>query len=260
MISISKIKKIEVLDNENIWYDICNIDPQCELEPNFILNGVIVHNSGMIKEYIENRKNPEEAKNKLNKIYLGLWNLLKETFGAIIYQEQVMFVLQYVGGFSLGEADKARKILKTLYKKGSENSQNIKFSDLINKFKQGAIQRGVPEKKAEKLLQTLSKYTGYTFNKCLSINTNIITPNGLKKLRLIKEGDTVLSYDYKKKDIYETKVKKVYKNGRKKLYKIRTDNGKIIEGVTLDHKFMCKDGKNRSLKEIIEKNLELINL
>jgi DNA polymerase-3 subunit alpha len=121
--------------------------------------------AGMIKEYKDNRNNPERAEARLNSIYSGLWDLLKETFGAICYQEQVMFVLQEVGGFTLGEADSVRKLLKTFYKVGSENITDKKFTDMINKFESGAIKKGVSKNNAHDLLKTLSKYTGYTFNK-----------------------------------------------------------------------------------------------
>lgn len=129
--------------------------------------------ANMIQEYIANRLNPEVAKKRINETYSGLYELLQETYGAIVYQEQIMFVLQEVGGFSLAESDKARKILKKLYKKGSESEQNPEFTKLINQFKQGAIKKGVSEANAELLLQTLSKYTGYTFNKSHSLAYSI---------------------------------------------------------------------------------------
>jgi DNA polymerase-3 subunit alpha len=211
----------------------------------------------MIEEYIENRQDTSVARTKVNKMFPGLYELLEETYGAIVYQEQVIFVMQEVGGFSLAESDKARKILKKLYKKGSEAERNPEFDKLINKFKEGAIKKGVSEERAEELLQILSKYTGYTFNKCLGNDTEIITPKGKKNIKKIKVGDEVLSYDYDKNDVYISKVKKIHKNGKKKLYKIKTIDGKELPPCTIDHKFMIKNGTMKTLKEILDNDYEI---
>jgi len=215
--------------------------------------------AGMIKEYKDNRNNPEAAKAKLSKIDPDLWEILKETFGAIAYQEQTMFILQKIGGFTLAEADSLRKTLKTFYRVGSEQHTNEKFIEIIKRFEDGALKKGVSKENAHDLLQTLSKYTGYTFNKCLSLNTNVITPNGIKNIKKIKVGEEVLSYDYKKNDVYTTKVKNIHKNGKKKLYRIKTDTGHIIES-TLDHKFMVANGTQQTLQTILDKNLEIIDV
>jgi hypothetical protein len=70
--------------------------------------------SGAIDLYLKNRKDPAAAKSDLDQRSPELWKILGESYGALIFQEQVMFILQKIGGFSLAEADAGRKIFKLL--------------------------------------------------------------------------------------------------------------------------------------------------
>lgn len=156
------LKLIQDIQPKNI-YELCAINS---------LYRPAALEAGMVQEYIENRINPEFAKNKLDKIYEGLWDILKETFGAICYQEQVIFILHKVGNFTLAESESLRKLLKTYYS-GSEKNQNEKFQKIMDKFKEGASKNNVSKENIEKLLEILNKYTGYSFNKSHSFAYSI---------------------------------------------------------------------------------------
>jgi DNA polymerase III subunit alpha len=87
----------------------------------------------------------------------ALEELLKETYGVIVYQEQVMAIANRVAGFSLGQADILRRAMG---KKKPEEMDKLRA-----KFIEGAGQRKISDKKAEKLFDLIQKFAGYGFNK-----------------------------------------------------------------------------------------------
>jgi len=87
----------------------------------------------------------------------ALEELLKETYGVIVYQEQVMAIANKVAGFSLGQADLMRRAMG---KKKPEEMVKLR-----TQFIEGAKKRKITEKKAEKLFELIQKFAGYGFNK-----------------------------------------------------------------------------------------------
>ncbi|BCA53584.1 DNA polymerase III alpha subunit [Nitrospira sp. KM1] len=83
--------------------------------------------------------------------------ILKDTYGVIVYQEQVMAIANTVAGFSLGQADILRRAMG---KKKPEEMEKLRI-----KFLEGAKKNKTPEKKAEKLYELIQKFAGYGFNK-----------------------------------------------------------------------------------------------
>ena len=106
-----------------------------------------------IPSYI-NRKHGKEAPDYL---YPSLEGILKETYGIMIYQEQVMQIAQVLAGFSLGNADLLRRAMGKKIKEEME-AQRKSFCD-------GAIARGVPAEKAGQIFDQVNKFAGYGFNK-----------------------------------------------------------------------------------------------
>jgi DNA polymerase-3 subunit alpha len=83
--------------------------------------------------------------------------ILEETFGVIVYQEQVMQISNVVAGYSLGEADILRRAMGK--KKQEEmDAQRVRFL-------QGAKEKGIPDKKAEKIFDLMAEFAKYGFNK-----------------------------------------------------------------------------------------------
>src|SRR5204862_1197222 len=82
---------------------------------------------------------------------------LAETYGVMVYQEQVMQIASALAGYTLGEADILRKAMG---KKKADVMATQK-----DKFIKGAIERGVPEKKATKIWDHMEQFAGYGFNK-----------------------------------------------------------------------------------------------
>lgn len=217
--------------------------------------------AGGIDEYCNNRENPKKAKKELDKIHPQLWNILEDACGIPLYQESIMFILQTVGGFTLAEADKARKTLKLLHKGNQDKTDD--FLKMIEKFHTQAVSLGVTEDNVKILLDKLGAYTEYSFNKCLSGDTEVFMPL-LRKNKQLKDfigGESVISVDPKTKRKYVTKVKCLHKNGLKNLFAIQlAKDGYQIIGVkcTMDHKFMTESGQMKSLGEILKNDEQIV--
>lgn len=83
--------------------------------------------------------------------------VLKETYGIMVYQEQVMRVAQIIGGYSLGGADLLRRAM------GKKQVDEMKRQRAV--FVKGAVERGMSEDKAGDLFDLMEKFAGYGFNK-----------------------------------------------------------------------------------------------
>ena len=86
-----------------------------------------------------------------------LEGILEETYGIMIYQEQVMQIAQTLSGYTLGDADLLRRAMGKKIKSEME-AQRKSFVD-------GAMARGVPEAKAAQIFELVEKFAGYGFNK-----------------------------------------------------------------------------------------------
>ncbi|HUS06749.1 MAG TPA: DNA polymerase III subunit alpha [Bryobacteraceae bacterium] len=86
-----------------------------------------------------------------------LKEVLEETYGVIVYQEQVMQVANKVAGYSLGEADLLRRAMGKKKKEEMDKQRE--------RFVSGAREKGYPPKKVEKIFDLMAKFAGYGFNK-----------------------------------------------------------------------------------------------
>ena len=83
--------------------------------------------------------------------------ILRETYGNMVYQEQVMLVARAIGGYSLGGADLLRRAM------GKKNVEEMQKQRVV--FLKGAAERGVNEKTAAEIFDLMEKFAGYGFNK-----------------------------------------------------------------------------------------------
>ncbi len=90
-------------------------------------------------------------------LHPSLEAVLKETYGVIIYQEQVMQIAQILSGYSLGEADLLRRAMGKKQKEEMDR-QRARFVD-------GAKEKGVDPRKAGSIFELVEKFAGYGFNK-----------------------------------------------------------------------------------------------
>lgn len=119
--------------------------------------------SGMMDSYVR-RKNKQE---EIDYIHKKLKPILEETFGVVVYQEQVMSITRIIGGYSLGEADLIRRAMG---KKKIEIIQEQK-----EKFMEGAKANKFDIRLAEKIFTDLAKFAEYAFNKAHSVAYSFIT-------------------------------------------------------------------------------------
>ncbi|MEO0202868.1 MAG: DNA polymerase III subunit alpha, partial [candidate division WOR-3 bacterium] len=114
-------------------------------------------------EYIDRKF----GRKKVDYIFDELEDILKETYGIIIYQEQVMQIANKLAGFTLGQADILRKAIG---KKKKELMDQMR-----NEFISSAISRGKDPEKVYKLWETIEKFAEYSFNKSHSAGYALLT-------------------------------------------------------------------------------------
>lgn len=106
-----------------------------------------------IPTYIKRKHGEEE----ITYLHPALAPILDETYGIMVYQEQVMKIAQVLGGYTLGGADKLRKVM------------GKKMRDEIPKqrkmFTEGAVKNGIAEDIATKIFDQMEKFASYGFNK-----------------------------------------------------------------------------------------------
>src|SRR5246127_789505 len=176
---------------------------------------------GMIDDFI-NRKH---GKTKVAYELPQLKDILEETYGVILYQEQVMQIANRLASFSLGEADILRRAMGKK-KKEEMASQRAKFMA-------GCAGDKIPEKKAERIFNLMEEFAGYGFNKSHSCAYALLayqtaylkthypvefmaalltseTGNAEKQVKYINEargmGISILPPDVNESDLYFTPV------------------------------------------------------
>ncbi len=92
--------------------------------------------------------------------------ILKETYGVIVFQDQVMMIVREIAGFSLGQADILRKAM-------GKKKADIMAQQRI-KFIEGAQSKGIDEKQADELYNLLLPFAGYAFNKAHAVCYSLV--------------------------------------------------------------------------------------
>lgn len=109
--------------------------------------------SGMIDDFIKRR----HGKIKLEFMHDSLSEILRNTYGVIVYQEQVMQIASTLSSFTMAEADKLRKAM------GKKNPEVM--AKMEAQFIEGAEKNSVDPKKAKEIWDLIVKFAGYGFNK-----------------------------------------------------------------------------------------------
>ncbi len=109
--------------------------------------------SGMVDDYI-NRK---QGKSSIEYELPELESILEETYGIVVYQEQVMQIASVLAGFSMGEADLLRRAM------GKKKPEEMALQE--ERFLEGCAERKVPIEKAKRIFELIAYFAGYGFNK-----------------------------------------------------------------------------------------------
>ncbi|WP_316805476.1 DNA polymerase III subunit alpha [Pedobacter nototheniae] len=117
-----------------------------------------VASSGMMKAYIERYHAPDKV------VYLckEMEQQLKETYGVMVYQEDVIKVCHYFAGLNLADSDILRKAMSGKYR------SKLAFDELVNKFFVSARKEGHSEELITEVWRQISSFAGYSFSKAHS--------------------------------------------------------------------------------------------
>ena len=140
-------------ESDGMRENLLNLKPTC-FEDLIVMNALYRPGPmSNIPEYIARKHGSSQT----TYIHSSLENILKETYGIIVYQEQVMQICSDIGGFSLGEADIVRRAMGKK-KKNLMASYKLKFVD-------GAEKNNINKKQAVEIFELLEKFAEYGFVK-----------------------------------------------------------------------------------------------
>ena len=188
-------------------------------------------------------------------------NLLKpfteETYGCVLYQEQVMLACVELGGMTMREADKVRKII-------GKKKDVHEFDQFKEKFVTGASVH-ITKQAAEKLWHDFEAHAGYSFNKCVSGETTVrrsasgrfckdpdISVKALYELwnsstavgkKYRSRGLKIMSMDADGK-VRPNRVVGVHQNGVRETFRVTLSNGAFIDA-TANHRHLTTFGYKR---------------
>jgi len=196
--------------------------------------------------------------------------IFEDTFGVPVYQEQIMRICTDFAGFTLQEADTARKAVG--------KKLPLVMAKVEKNFIEGSVKMGHTEEQAKIVFSWIDKFSGYGFNKCVSGDTKLNRgmanqhSDGLytvehlyklvnnyqyakdckqiplrKKLRSKGYGNCMAVCEDGR--IRPMPIKTIHFNGKKKMIRV-TDNGGRAISCTIDHKFMMPDGTMKPIGEI----------
>jgi DNA polymerase III subunit alpha len=132
-----------------------------ELKPTFFedINALVALfrpgplNSGMVDEFVKRK----HGKSKVEYAHPDLKPILQDTYGTIVYQEQIMQIAQVLGGYSLGQADLLRRAMG---KKKEEEMNKQREA-----FLKGTHERGIDDRVANTLFDAMTEFAKYCFNR-----------------------------------------------------------------------------------------------
>jgi DNA polymerase-3 subunit alpha len=178
----------------------------------------------LIPDFIQRK----HGKAKITYEHPAMETFTQETYGIMVYQEQIMQIASEMAGFTMGEADTLRRAM------------GKKDRDLMakqrDKFLAGCAEKGTAAAKAERIWELMEKFAGYGFNKCLTADTWVEMADGSRKpITAIRDGDTVLT-----KDGPHT-ARRVRPSGMRRVGRLSLDNGLSVR-CTPDHPIFTARG------------------
>ncbi len=199
--------------------------------------------AGLIPIFID-RKHGREAIQYQHEL---LKPILNETYGVLVYQEQIMKMAQDLAGYSLGEADLLRRAM------GKKKISEMKKHEV--KFIDGSAKNGVPQEVAKDLFDQMVKFAEY----CLAGDTPIVTVEyGVVSIREIVESQRqchIYSVDCHG-FVYTQPIVQWHHRGDRLIYEYELENGSVLRA-TPDHKFLTTNGEMHPIDEIFQQGLDL---
>jgi DNA polymerase-3 subunit alpha len=139
-------------------------------------------------ELIPDFINRRHGRAKITYEHPAMETYTRETYGIMVYQEQIMQIASEMASFTMGEADTLRRAM-------GKKDRDL-MAQQRDKFIAGCRERGTATAKAERVWELMEKFAGYGFNKCLSADTMIEMADGSQKaITEIRDGDRVVTKD-----------------------------------------------------------------
>nr|WP_081942808.1 DNA polymerase III subunit alpha [Myxosarcina sp. GI1] len=200
--------------------------------------------AGLIPKFIKRKHGQEQVTYQ----HPLLKPILNETYGVIVYQEQIMKIAQDLAGYSLGEADLLRRCMGK--KKLAEMEKHRE------KFIDGSAKNGVSKQLANSLFDEMVVFAEY----CLSYDTEVLT----LKYGALPIGEIVEKrincHVYTRAEsgfFYIQSIEQWHDRGEQEVFEYTLENGATIKA-TKDHKFMTSGGQMLPIDEIFERGLDLL--
>lgn len=185
-------------------------------------------------EFISDFIDRKHGRKPVEYIHPVLEPILKETYGIIVYQEQVIQIANKVAGMSLAEADLLRRAM------GKKNLEAMAQQKKI--FVEGAVKNNIPEKAAEKIFVHIDKFANYGFNKSHAVaysfvayQTSYLKANYLPEFlaaNLTNEFGNTNKVTLLLDDCRKLRVEVLPPNVNKPSVFFSVDDGKIVFGMS----------------------------
>lgn len=179
-----------------------------------------------------------------------LENILKDTYGISIYEEDLLHLAPEIAGWDLSEADGLRKVTK-LKEKGAALADQLE-----KKFINDCMERKNLTKEEGKFIwdEVIIPYSRYGFNKSVGKSTKIIVNDQEKEIQYVCPGDEVNTVDFDG-NVVKSTVVALHDHGQVPMWEVEFDDG-TIEQCTLDHKWLTRYGQ-QPMWRILEEELEI---
>lgn len=206
-----------------------------------------------IPEFIRRRDDPD--KSWMESEDPRMLNILFDTFGLLVYQEQLQRVWQELAMFTSPEAQEARKAVAKKWRH--------KLKGIQQKWLQGAS-KIMPMEKATKYWEDMESFGRYAFNRCLASDSKLHDPTDgssttVGERFLSGNKFNMLSYDSATGSTFVDECVAIHDNGEQEVFEIVFDDGSS-ETVTAGHKFLCSDGGYHEVREIFEFGLDVVGI
>ncbi len=151
------------VESEGMKKTLAQMKPTCMDD---IIAVVALYRPGPM-QFIESYCRRKHGEEKVEYIHPALEPILKETYGVIVYQEQIIRILRDLAGYSGGEADVIRRAV-------SKKKEAIIAEHRV-KFREGCVANGIPPEKADEIYAAIEYFANYGFNKAHAADYAMIT-------------------------------------------------------------------------------------
>lgn len=236
------------LESDGIRKLLKQIQPNCFEDIAAVL---ALYRPGPMKNiplYLERRQHPE----KITYLHPKLKPILQESYGIMLYQEQIMQIATTLGGFTMAQADNLRKAM------GKKNPTIM--ASYKEAFVQGALKNGCTQSVALELFDSMARFAEYGFNKCHSYGYGMI----VYQMAYLKANYPLYFYQCILNSVIGSEVKTsqyIYECQRKQIQILppdinQSESGYVIEGNALRMPLQTMKGIANLVESEIKKEKE----